>query len=66
MLNREDCFVKPLQNESFEQYKSRVYTLKKENHITTSWRDIADMFIEYYGINRHHTTWLRDYQQFCK
>jgi hypothetical protein len=63
MLNKEFPFVTPLENESFNDYKLRVYILKSQGKLELTWVQIAEMFRQTYGIDKHDTTWLRDSQR---
>ena len=52
--------VKP--NESFDEYKNRIYDLKASGVIELTWEGIANLFYEKFGIKRDESTWRREYK----
>lgn len=53
-------YIKPLENESFEEYKLRVYKMKQLGTCNLRWADIAEMFGNLYGVFKDESKWRKE------
>ena len=59
-MNKDIAFIAPKDNESFGEYKRRIYILKNSGELDITWDQIAKLFEQNFGISRSDTTWRRD------
>lgn len=57
-------YVKPLENETFEEYKIRVYKMKQLGTCTLTWVAIAQMFGETFGVFKDESRWRKEAKEF--
>lgn len=57
-MNNDITMVKP--NETFEQYKQRIYRSKSNGLIDLTWQQISDLFAENFGIIKNESTWRKE------
>ena len=53
-------YLIPLENETFDGYRLRVYKMKQLGTLDMTWTDIADMFDEVYGIRKDESKWRKE------
>jgi hypothetical protein len=57
-------YVKPLENETFEEYKIRVYKMKQLGTCNLTWVTIAQMFGETFGVFKDESRWRKEAKEF--
>ena len=53
-------FIEPLNNESFDAYRLRVYKMKQLGSCDLRWTDIAEMFNITYGVLKDESKWRKE------
>lgn len=53
-------YIQPLENESFDEYKLRVYRMKQLGNCSLTWLEIAEMFGELFGIFKDESKWRKE------
>lgn len=53
-------YIQPLENESFDEYKLRVYKMKQLGSCSLKWSEIAEMFGELFGIFKDESKWRKE------
>ena len=51
-------------NESFEQYRTRIYKAKQSGLVKLTWVEIANLFAEKWGLARDESTWRKEAKEF--
>lgn len=51
-------------NESFEQYRTRIYKAKQSGLVKLTWVEIANLFAENWGLARDESTWRKEAKEF--
>lgn len=59
-MNNLIDYLEPLENESFDQYRLRVYKMKQLGTLKLTWFEIADMFDEVWGICKDESKWRKE------
>lgn len=57
-MNNDITMVKP--DETFEQYKQRIYRGKSNGLIDLTWQQISNLFAENFGIIKNESTWRKE------
>lgn len=53
-------YITPLENETFDEYKLRVYKMKQLGTCTLKWTEIAEMFGETFGVFKDESKWRKE------
>ena len=53
-------YLIPLEDETFEEYRLRVYKMKQSGELKMRWTDIAEMFNEVFNVDRDESTWRKE------
>ena len=53
-------YIAPLENETFDEYKLRVYKMKQLGTCTLKWTEIAEMFGETFGVFKDESKWRKE------
>ena len=53
-------FLIPLENETFDDYRLRVYQMKQSGELDLRWTDIAHMFYEVFGVCKDESKWRKE------
>ena len=57
-------YVQPLERESFEDYRFRVYKLKQLGALKMTWNEIADMFYDFFLVMKDESKWRKEAKEF--
>lgn len=53
-------YLIPLENETFDEYRLRVYRMKQVGTINMTWTEISDMFEDIFGVYKDESTWRKE------
>lgn len=53
-------YLIPLDDETFDEYRLRVYKMKQLGTLKMTWTDIAEMFNEVYGVQKDESKWRKE------
>lgn len=53
-------YLIPLENETFEEYRIRIYKMKQTGTCDLKWTEIADMFGEVFGVYKDESKWRKE------
>ena len=55
-----NSYITPFENESFDEYRLRVYKMKQLGSCNLKWADIAEMFGEMFGVFKDESKWRKE------
>ena len=53
-------YVQPLERETFEEYRLRVYKMKQLGTLKMTWNEIADMFYDFFLDMKDESKWRKE------
>ena len=53
-------YLEPLDNETFDEYRLRVYKMKQMGTLKMTWTEVSEMFDEVWGILKDESKWRKE------
>lgn len=53
-------YLIPVENETFDEYRLRVYKMKQLGTLKMTWTEIAEMFDEVFGVSKDESKWRKE------
>lgn len=55
-----NSYIEPFENETFDEYRLRVYKMKQLGSCNLTWIDISEMFGENFGVFKDESKWRKE------